>query len=68
MYRPFGPRTNLSFGNGLPDRRHDFRYRQGLWTLGSAPNYLINYDNIYDNDDNLSATWIFLKPIDHSCI
>jgi RHS repeat-associated protein len=53
QYKPFGPRTQLTFGNGLVDARSfDSRYRLGTWTLGSPP-YLLNYTHTFDDDSNL---------------
>ena len=46
-YKPFGPRTSLTFGNGLVDSRtYGTRYQLGTWTLGS----LLNYTHVFNND------------------
>jgi len=51
-YKPFGPRTSLTFGNGLVDSRtYGTRYQLGAWTLGS----LLSYSHAFDNDLNLAS-------------
>lgn len=57
-YKPFGPRTQLVFGNGLTDTRTfscppsgPCRYQLMTWTLGS----LLNYTHSFNNDLNLTA-------------
>jgi RHS repeat-associated protein len=53
QYKPFGPRTQMTFGNTLVDARsYDTRYRLGTWTLGST---VLNYTHTFDPDDNLTA-------------
>lgn len=51
-YTPFGPRTSITFGNGLVDgRTYDSKYRIENWTLGS----LINKTYTWQDDDNITA-------------
>lgn len=50
-YKPFGPRTGMTFGNSLVDARsYGTRYQLGTWTLGS----ILNYTHTFDNDLNLT--------------
>jgi RHS repeat-associated protein len=52
LYKPFGPRTRIEFGNGLIDNRgYDPRYQIGSWTLGG----LLSYTHTYNNDGNLTG-------------
>jgi RHS repeat-associated protein len=52
LYKPFGPRTHIEFGNGLIDNRaYDSRYQIGAWTLGS----LLSYTHTFNNDGNLTV-------------
>ncbi len=51
-YEPFGPRTSLTFGNGLVDARtHGTRYQLGDWSVGSQ----VDYTYVFDDDLNLTA-------------
>lgn len=55
-YEPFGPRTGMTFGNGLVDARTygtatTKRYQLNAWTLGS----LLNFTHAYDDDLNLTT-------------
>lgn len=55
-YKPFGPRTGMTFGNGLVDTRTygtatTKRYQLNAWTLGS----LLNFTHTYDDDLNLTT-------------
>lgn len=53
-YKPFGPRTQLTFGNGLPDvRTYGTRYQLGTWTLGSSPTFTLNYSHSFNDDLDL---------------
>jgi RHS repeat-associated protein len=52
LYKPFGPRTHIEFGNGLIDNRaYDSRYQIGTWTLGG----LLSYTHTHNNDANLTS-------------
>jgi len=62
QYMPFGPRTRMTFSNGLVDARtFDRRYRLGTWTLGNSP-YLLRYDHSYDEDSNLTLRTDYKTP------
>ncbi len=51
-YKPFGPHTSVTFGNGLVDSRsYDSRYQLGTWTLTGR----LNYSHTFDNDGNLTS-------------
>lgn len=51
-YEPFGPRSELTFGNTLVDTRSfDSRYQLGTWTLGN----LLSYTHQFDRDGNLTT-------------
>jgi RHS repeat-associated protein len=55
-YEPFGPRTELTFGNELPDvRTYGSRYQLGTWNLGPSPHYLLSYTHTFDDDLNLTS-------------
>jgi RHS repeat-associated protein len=52
QYQPFGPRSQLTFGNTLVDARSfDTRYQLGNWTLGG----LLSYIHVFNNDGNLTS-------------
>ncbi len=51
-YKPFGPHTSVTFGNGLVDSRsYDSRYRIGTWTLTGR----LSYTHTFNDDGNLTA-------------
>lgn len=51
-YKPYGPRTAMTFGNSLIDARsYGTRYQLGTWTLGS----LLNYTHAFNDDLNLTG-------------
>ncbi len=51
-YKPFGPRTSVTFGNGLVDSRtYGTRYEIGNWTMGA----LLSYTHGFDDDLNLTS-------------
>ncbi|MBZ5640319.1 MAG: DUF6531 domain-containing protein [Acidobacteriia bacterium] len=51
-YKPFGPRTEMRFGNLLSDARsYGSRYQLGTWTLGG----LLSYTHVFNNDLNLTS-------------
>lgn len=56
QYEPFGPRTQLTFGNTLVDARsYDARYQIGNWTLGSFPTYVLDFAHTFNPDGNLAT-------------
>ena len=51
-YKPFGPPTSMTLGNGLVDARtYGTRYQLGNWTTGS----LLDYTHVFDADLNLTS-------------